>query len=89
MSEVSERSDAAKLRRMRRIMPWEWAKRVRAAMRQARGRIPDAAAALGVHEHTLYRWLDTPDPLSGELLLYDVPRVAVGVRRSIAKRSRG
>lgn len=73
---------------MRSLMPWEWAKRVRAAMQQARGRIPDAAALLGVHERTLYRWLETPDPDTGEPLLSDVPRVAVGVRRAPTVRPR-
>lgn len=58
-------------------------------MRQARGRVPDAAATLGVHERTLYRWLDTPDPETGEPLLSDVPRVPMGVRRVVTRGPRG
>lgn len=83
LSQVDERSEATRLRFMRRVNPRRWAERVRAAMRDAHGRIPDAAATLGVHERTLYRWLHTPDPETAEPLLVDAVRVPTGVRRTV------
>lgn len=69
------------LRRLRGVDRAAWVARVREAMRDAGGRIPDAAAALGVHERTLYRWLDDTDPSTQRMTLAATPRVRVGVRR--------
>lgn len=40
--------------------PKEWERSVRAAMKTAKGRIPDAAVTLGVSPRTLFRWLAEP-----------------------------
>ncbi len=40
--------------------PEGWEKQVRACMKRAKGRIPEAAAELGVSTRTLFRWLADP-----------------------------
>ena len=82
LSEVASVKGTALLRRLRRLSPGRWATIVRTAMKAACGRIPDAAAALEVHERTLYRWLHAVDAETGEVVFEDVERVAAGVRRS-------
>lgn len=61
----------------------EWSV-VRTALRQAEGRIPEAAEALGINPRTLSRWLSSkPDvqKLAGELrALHGVPGRRTGIR---------
>lgn len=52
----------------------KWARTVRKAMRDADGRIPDAAEGLGVSIRQLFRWLGDP-------LLADVKRAPPSVHR--------
>jgi transcriptional regulator of acetoin/glycerol metabolism len=75
MSDVAaKKEEGRRLGALKIVQPEKWARELRKAMKAAEGRIPDAAAALGVHERTLYRWLDEPE-------FKDVDRVAVGTRR--------
>lgn len=46
-------------------VPKKWAAQVRKAMKDAGGRITEAADALGVSRRTLYRWLDEDPRLAG------------------------
>ena len=64
---------------LRTLDPAEWMTTVRAAMATARGRVPDAAVALGVRTRTLFVWLE--DERFG-----DVPRASVGRRAKDATR---
>ncbi len=40
--------------------PDAWAKKIRAAMKDADGRVPDAAEALEISVRQLFRWLEDP-----------------------------
>jgi len=71
---AAKKEEGRRLSALRIVDRDRWAREIKRAMKAADGRIPDAAEALGVHERSLYRWLDEPD-------FADVPRVAVGVRR--------
>jgi hypothetical protein len=51
----------------------KWARAVRKAMREAQGRVPAAAEALGVSTRQLFRWLDDPR-------LQGIERAAQGTR---------
>jgi hypothetical protein len=59
---------------LRVLDPDKWVAKVRRAMRDAEGRIPDAAAALQISPRQLFRWLD-------DKRLGDVKRVSIGRRR--------
>jgi ActR/RegA family two-component response regulator len=72
---AAKKEEGRRLSALRVVDRERWAKEIKRAMKAAGGRIPDAAEALGIHERSLYRYLDEPD-------FADVPRVAVGVRRS-------
>lgn len=51
----------------------KWAREVKRAMRDAGGRVPVAAEALGISPRQLFRWLEDP-------ALADVERAPVGTR---------
>jgi ActR/RegA family two-component response regulator len=59
---------------LRIVDPVKWARAVKKAMRDADGRVPDAAKALGVSRRQLYRWLMEP-------AFADVERAPVGHHR--------
>jgi ActR/RegA family two-component response regulator len=42
------------------VDPGEWERQIRAAMNHNDGRVREAAADLGVHSRTLWRWLQEP-----------------------------
>jgi ActR/RegA family two-component response regulator len=82
MSDVAaKKAEGRLLTALRVVDAKKWASKIRRAMTAAEGRIPDAAEALGVHERTLYRWLDATDD-AGAPIFGDVTRAAVGERRS-------
>lgn len=64
----------SKLGAMRLTDPATFNEKIRSAMARAKGRIPDAADALGVSARQLRRWLDSPE-------LRATPRVPNGARR--------
>jgi ActR/RegA family two-component response regulator len=72
---AAKKEEGRRLSALKVVDRERWAREIKRAMKASGGRIPDAAEALGVHERSLYRWLDEPD-------FEDVPRVGVGVRRS-------
>lgn len=57
--------------------PVKWERNVKMAMKQAAGRIRDAAEILGVCERQLYRWLKEPQ-------FANVERAGNGKHRKVA-----
>lgn len=85
------RDDAAlvsRIRFLRRCCQPDWIRLVREALAASGGRVPDAAAQLGVSERTLYRWLSEAHPFNGRPWFEKVERVPVGVRRTAARSTR-
>jgi ActR/RegA family two-component response regulator len=72
---AAKKEEGRRLSALRVVDRDKWVREIKRAMKAAGGRIPDAAEALGIHERSLYRYLDEPD-------FADVTRVAVGSRRS-------
>jgi hypothetical protein len=81
VSRPNNPSRLSELGALRVLDPDKWARRVRAEMRKAGGRVPDAASALGVSVRQLYRWLDAKDA-AGRKLFDDVQRAGPGPRPS-------